>query len=378
MTAGASLLDSSGRRIVVQDATGRDRGAPARRRHGRRPSARGSASPVPRATPGARRGSPRRASRPIGSGAGIGADEPWPRARPSATSGFSCACRARSSRSSGSATDGGRRSSCANGAKVPVHGPGRRRHPVDCDRGRATDHRDRDRQAPVPDRERPALRAPATERRRRIHRPGRATAARRLGRLIDVGEGRHADRRAPRRRHRRSRRTRISPRCSSTSAARVRVGGLIAKVTADGFDLDDGTALAHVELRGRHGRAAAPSSRRRGRRGDRRRATRSTGRRSSSSAPTARWCGSAASARRSRSAASGRPRARRRAERVERRPSPPTRPAWARDVPRRASSRCSAISVLSVLATLVRRRLLRRRLRAVLVDRLATLRPKGD
>ncbi|HET9852533.1 MAG TPA: hypothetical protein VFP56_08520 [Candidatus Limnocylindrales bacterium] len=31
---------------------------------------------------------------------------------------------------------------------------------------------------------------------------------------------------------------------------RVRVGGLIASVSADGFDLDDGTALAHVELRG--------------------------------------------------------------------------------------------------------------------------------
>jgi hypothetical protein len=31
---------------------------------------------------------------------------------------------------------------------------------------------------------------------------------------------------------------------------RVRVGGLIAGVSADGFDLDDGTALAHVELRG--------------------------------------------------------------------------------------------------------------------------------
>jgi hypothetical protein len=31
---------------------------------------------------------------------------------------------------------------------------------------------------------------------------------------------------------------------------RVRVGGLIAGVTTDGFDLDDGTALAHVQLRG--------------------------------------------------------------------------------------------------------------------------------
>jgi hypothetical protein len=30
----------------------------------------------------------------------------------------------------------------------------------------------------------------------------------------------------------------------------VRVGGLIASVAADGFDLDDGTVLAHVELRG--------------------------------------------------------------------------------------------------------------------------------
>jgi hypothetical protein len=30
---------------------------------------------------------------------------------------------------------------------------------------------------------------------------------------------------------------------------RVRVGGLIVRVTGDGFDLDDGTALAHVALR---------------------------------------------------------------------------------------------------------------------------------
>ncbi|MES1239602.1 MAG: hypothetical protein ABUL57_01935, partial [Chloroflexota bacterium] len=30
---------------------------------------------------------------------------------------------------------------------------------------------------------------------------------------------------------------------------RVRVGGLIARLAADGFDLDDGTAIAHVELR---------------------------------------------------------------------------------------------------------------------------------
>ena len=30
----------------------------------------------------------------------------------------------------------------------------------------------------------------------------------------------------------------------------VRVGGLIASVAGDGFDLDDGTALARVELRG--------------------------------------------------------------------------------------------------------------------------------
>jgi hypothetical protein len=34
------------------------------------------------------------------------------------------------------------------------------------------------------------------------------------------------------------------------------------------------------------------------------------------------------------------------------------------------------VSILSVLATIVRRRLLRRRLRAVVVDRLASLRPK--
>lgn len=37
----------------------------------------------------------------------------------------------------------------------------------------------------------------------------------------------------------------------------------------------------------------------------------------------------------------------------------------------------AGISVLSVLATIVRKRLLRRRLRTALVDRLATLRPKA-
>ena len=156
---------------------------------------------------------------------------------------------------------------------------------------------------------------------------------------------------------------------------RVRVGGLIARLADDGFDLDDGTALARVELRGdmaallphlREGEAVAAkglvelvdgapvvvvdgdgSLLRVGSLGQ---ALPIGSAQVEPSASTDPGGGPAAMTADSTSLGSGL--------------APTSLLAMA------------IVSILSVLATIVRRRLLKRRLRAVLVDRLASLRPK--
>jgi hypothetical protein len=156
---------------------------------------------------------------------------------------------------------------------------------------------------------------------------------------------------------------------------RVRVGGLIARLADDGFDLDDGTALARVELRGdmaallphlREGEAVAAtglvelvdgapivvvdgdgSLLRVGSLGQ---ALPIGGAQAEPSASPDPGGGAVAITADSSSLGTGL--------------APTSLLAMA------------IVSILSVLATIVRRRLLRRRLRAVVVDRLASLRPK--
>ncbi len=157
--------------------------------------------------------------------------------------------------------------------------------------------------------------------------------------------------------------------------ARVRVGGLIVKVTGDGFDLDDGTALAHVELRGdmaallphlRDGEAVA-----------------ATGVVRVVDGAAVVIVGDDGALVRVGSFGQALP-----IGPLANEPSPAPSgngglSAMAADstglgsgLPPMSLVALLGISAMSVLATVLRKRLLRRRLRAALVERLATLRPK--
>jgi hypothetical protein len=156
----------------------------------------------------------------------------------------------------------------------------------------------------------------------------------------------------------------------------VRVGGLIAKVTTDGFDLDDGTALAHVRLEGDMA-ALLPHLR------DGEPVAASGTVRVIDGAPTV-IVGDDGTLLRVGSLGQALPIG---DPAVAASPSPSasggatTRAADSTGLgsgPGPTSLLAMlGISVLSVLVTLIRRRLVRRRIRALLVDRLATLRPKG-
>jgi hypothetical protein len=155
---------------------------------------------------------------------------------------------------------------------------------------------------------------------------------------------------------------------------RVRVGGLVARLTAGGFDLDDGTAIARIELRGDMAALLASLHE-----GDAVAATGVValvdgtarvivgddgvlvrvgslgqalpiGGSSASPGPLASGDGQIAMSADAAGLGAG---------------AAPT-----------GLFALAGVTLLSVLATIVRRRLLRRRLRAVLVARLATLRPK--
>ena len=156
----------------------------------------------------------------------------------------------------------------------------------------------------------------------------------------------------------------------------VRIGGLVARLATDGFDLDDGTALARVEL---HGDMAALLAHLR--EGE---AVAATGLvQIVDGAPIVVVDGSGALVRVGSlgealplgglpvdaspepSGAGGRA------------PATADATGLAPGAPPMSILAIIGISVLSLLATLIRRRLVRRRIRAVLVDRLATLRPKS-
>ena len=140
---------------------------------------------------------------------------------------------------------------------------------------------------PVPDRERPPLRGPAARRRRRRDRAGRRRQRRGDG---SATSGSRAA--AAHGRRRRAGAVDVTPDTDLATLARARrrsasgSAGSIARLADDGFDLDDGTALARVELRGDMAALLAAPARGRGRRRDRDRSSWSTARRSSSSTTT--------------------------------------------------------------------------------------------
>jgi hypothetical protein len=157
---------------------------------------------------------------------------------------------------------------------------------------------------------------------------------------------------------------------------RVRVGGLIAGVTHDGFDLDDGTALAHVELRGdmtellpylRAGEAVA-----------------ATGTVELDDGAPIVVVDASGSLLRVGTLGQALPIAGGPIPSEEPSADPAGAARLAADSallgPDMAPTSLLAMALLtlaSVAATLLRRRLVRRRLRAVVVRRLATLRPSG-
>jgi hypothetical protein len=157
---------------------------------------------------------------------------------------------------------------------------------------------------------------------------------------------------------------------------RVRIGGLVARLATDGFDLDDGTALARVELHGdmagllahlREGEAVAATGLVQVVDGapivvvDRDGSLVRVG--SLGEALPVGGLSVGASPEPSRAGGG----------------APVTADATGLEpgAPPMSILAIIGISVLSLLATLIRRRLVRRRIRAVLVDRLATLRPKS-
>jgi hypothetical protein len=156
---------------------------------------------------------------------------------------------------------------------------------------------------------------------------------------------------------------------------RVRVGGLVARLAEDGFDLDDGTALARVQLRGQMAELL-PHLRER-------EAIAATGTvelidgspgvvvddagalvRVGSLGQALPIAGQGADAFASPSPAGGH-------AALNAGASP-----FGPDIAPTSLLALVALSTLSVVATIVRRRLGRRRLRAALVDRLASLRAK--
>jgi hypothetical protein len=158
---------------------------------------------------------------------------------------------------------------------------------------------------------------------------------------------------------------------------RVRVGGLIAGLSADGFDLDDGTALAHVVLR--DDMTALVSHLREGE------AIAATGIVELVEGAPVVVVGAEGTLVRVGRLGQALPIG---AAGAEAEPPPSGEPGGAPlaadsvglgpTLPTTSLVAMVLISVMSVLVTLVRRRLVRRRLRAVLVDRLASLRGGGE
>ena len=158
---------------------------------------------------------------------------------------------------------------------------------------------------------------------------------------------------------------------------RVRVGGLVARLAEDGFDLDDGTALARVQLRGEmaellpHLRA--------------REAIAATGTVELIDGSPAVVVDDHGALVRVGSLGQALPIAGQGAGTFAS-PSPAGGPAalnagaspFGPDIAPTSLLAMAALTLLSVLATFARRRLARRRLRTAIIDRLASLRPKGD
>jgi hypothetical protein len=157
---------------------------------------------------------------------------------------------------------------------------------------------------------------------------------------------------------------------------RVRVGGLIVGLATDGFDLDDGSALAHVILR--DDMAALVAHLREGE------AVAATGTVELIDGAPAVVVGADGSLVRVGSLGQALPIGAAGAEADPTSSSGPAGATLAADsaglgpaLPTTSILAMVLISAISVLATLIRRRLVRRRLRAVLVDRLASLRGGG-
>ncbi|HYK95551.1 MAG TPA: lamin tail domain-containing protein [Candidatus Dormibacteraeota bacterium] len=156
--------------------------------------------------------------------------------------------------------------------------------------------------------------------------------------------------------------------------ARVRVGGLVARLATGGFDLDDGTAIARIELRGDMAALVANLHA-----GD---AIAATGMVALVEGTAKVVVGDDGVLVRVGSLGQALPIGSGPTEAVPS-PSGNDQGAMAADSARLGLGAAPAsvlamlgIALLSVLATVLRRRLLQRRLRAALVDRLASFRPK--